>query len=291
MKQFRELWPIVTDDNNITLHSFRRFKTSHLLNLRFLEAEIAEIDSKIYQAGLASGHEPSARDRLGLKHSTIEPDAPALEDTITRDLILRLRDLLSQYGLCYPRHPGHLTINVLTSRLDAALTSFSQVMNMETISLLDDEKQSNMNTGLNLFEKYKARLVRVDLGTRARTDPFERWLHKKLRDLRYWRITLKQDSSLSFLSLSADHWSYQNTVFIASVLGRIFTTLIIGLFLIAPLAILTVVPIKGGQVAVVCGCIALFSAVTGALLRVSSYEMMAASAAYAAVLSVFVSNA
>lgn len=163
-------------------------------------------------------------------------------------------------------------------------------MNMETISLLDDEKQSNMQAALTLFEKYQARLVRVDLGTRARIDPFQRWLHKKLRALRYWRITLKQESSISFLALSEDHWSYQNTVFVASLIGRMITTIIVTLFLVVPLTMLSAWSNKGSQLAVVCGCIALFSAVVAAMLKVSSFEMMAASAAYAAVLSVFVSG-
>lgn len=162
---------------------------------------------------------------------------------------------------------------------------------METISLLDDEKQSNMKTDLTLFEKYNARLVRVDLGTRARTDPFQRWLHRRLRALRYWRITFKQGNSIfSFLALSADHWSYQNTVLIASILGRMVTTIMISLFLIVPLLILSAWSIEGRQLTVVCGFIALFSVVMAAMLKVSSYEMMAAAAAYAAVLSVFISN-
>ena len=163
-------------------------------------------------------------------------------------------------------------------------------MNMETVSLLDDERQSNLQTDLTLFERYNARLVRVDLDQRGRTDPFQRYIHKKLRALRYWTINLKQERSISFLALSEDHWSYQNTILVATIIGRIVTTLIAAGFLVAPLAILSASSIKGVQLGVICGCIALFSAVVAVMLRVSSYEMMAASAAYAAVLAVFVSN-
>ena len=42
---FSKLSPRVTNDNNVTLHGFRRFKNTNLLNLRFLEEEIAELRS------------------------------------------------------------------------------------------------------------------------------------------------------------------------------------------------------------------------------------------------------
>jgi hypothetical protein len=43
---------------------------------------------------------------LGLKHSTIDPNVPAVKDTITREQVLRLRDLLQRYGLRLPRFAG-----------------------------------------------------------------------------------------------------------------------------------------------------------------------------------------
>jgi hypothetical protein len=46
--QFRGHWQSSTTDSNLTLHVFRRFKTTHLLNLRFLEGEIADLDHVIY---------------------------------------------------------------------------------------------------------------------------------------------------------------------------------------------------------------------------------------------------
>lgn len=98
VEQFRQFWPRITDDNNLSLHGFRRFKTTHLLNLRFLEDEIAQIDHAIYQAGLGLDHEPSVRDRLGLKDSKRDSRVPSIEDTITPELVLKLRTLIQQYG-------------------------------------------------------------------------------------------------------------------------------------------------------------------------------------------------
>lgn len=96
--RFRQHWQTATDDNNLTLHGFRRFKTAHLLNLRFLEDEIAQLDHTIYQAGLSVTTAYSPCDRLGLKHSKRDASVPAVELTITRDLVLKLRELLKQYG-------------------------------------------------------------------------------------------------------------------------------------------------------------------------------------------------
>ena len=95
---FRRVWQKSTEDNNLSLYGFRRFKTTHLLNLRFLEEEIAGLDRAIYQAGLNLNIKPSSDDRLGLGHCTRDADAPAAEEVITPALILKLRDLIKQYG-------------------------------------------------------------------------------------------------------------------------------------------------------------------------------------------------
>lgn len=163
---------------------------------------------------------------------------------------------------------------------------------METVSLLDDGKQSSLQTELSLFERYKTRLVRADVGTRSRADPFQRWLHKRLRAFRYWRIAnaMKQEGPESSRPSPKYHWSHQNTVLIAGIAGRLVAAIIAAAFLVTPLATLSTRSIKGTQVTVVCVFVLLFAVVVTTLLKVSSYEMMAASAAYAAVLSVFVSN-
>jgi hypothetical protein len=96
---FRRAWIASTADNNLTLHGFRRFKTTHLLNLRFLEDEIAQMDHTLYQAGLSLNLSPSSVDRLGLKHSKRDPSIPKVNDVVTAEFMLRLRDLLKQYGM------------------------------------------------------------------------------------------------------------------------------------------------------------------------------------------------
>jgi hypothetical protein len=95
---FRRAWMASTADNNLTLHGFRRFKTTHLLNLRFLEDEIAQMDHTLYQAGLSLNLSPSSADRLGLGHSKRDPNIPKIHDVITAKFMLRLCDLLKQYG-------------------------------------------------------------------------------------------------------------------------------------------------------------------------------------------------
>jgi hypothetical protein len=166
-------------------------------------------------------------------------------------------------------------------------------MTMETFSLLDDERQSSLRDDLSLYEIYKTRLLRVILGTRTRTDPFQRWLHKYLRALRYWRLSKKLKNNIEGLNTFAGgrhHWSYQNTILIAEIIGRVVTAALTAVFLVAPLAVLSHESSKNIQLAVVAVWILVLSFLVSLFLKVSSFEMMAVSAAYAAVLSVFVSN-
>jgi len=165
-------------------------------------------------------------------------------------------------------------------------------MAMETFSLLDDEKHSSLRTDFTLHEIYETRLVRVDLGARSRQDPFQRRLPKYLRAFWYWRLSKRfQNNSEGFRSFPPVHrWTYQNTVFIAEVIGRVVVAAITGIFFVVPLSILSHEPRKGVQLAVVSVSIVGFSILLSTMMRASSLEMMMVSAAYAAVLSVFVSN-
>lgn len=95
---FHKAWVASTADNNLTLHGFRRFKTTHLLNLRLLENEIAEMDQVVYQAGLSLNISPSPVDRLGLNYCRRNAKIPKAGDAITNEFIQKLRDLLKQYG-------------------------------------------------------------------------------------------------------------------------------------------------------------------------------------------------
>lgn len=96
--QFPDHWQTSTADRNLTLHGFRRFKTTHLLNLRYLEAEIARLDHLLYQVGLGLELEISSVDRLGLKHCQKDDGIPCPSEVINRELIERLRRLLKDYG-------------------------------------------------------------------------------------------------------------------------------------------------------------------------------------------------
>ena len=96
---FRDLWCKVTDDNQLTLYGFRRFRTTHLLNLRFLEKEIDSLDHQMFQAGLKLGHTPTSVDKLGLQHGRIDACALGTEEVMTRELVLKMRGLIRQYGM------------------------------------------------------------------------------------------------------------------------------------------------------------------------------------------------
>ena len=95
---FRDLWCKATDDNYLTLYGFRRFRTTHLLNLRYLEKEIDALDHHIFQAGLRLGDRPSSVDKLGLRHGKIDAQALGMEEVMTRETVLKMRDLTKQYG-------------------------------------------------------------------------------------------------------------------------------------------------------------------------------------------------
>ncbi|KAH0533250.1 hypothetical protein TsFJ059_001839 [Trichoderma semiorbis] len=142
-EQFPNHWQASTADSNLTLHGFRRFKTTHLLNLRYLEAEVAEIDHLIYQLGLSLNVEPSTTDRLGLKHCKRDEILPSTDEAVSKELIQRLRQSLKQY--------------------DEALIAFNTIMSMDTFALLDDEKQCSLRKDITLYEMYKTRLLRITL--------------------------------------------------------------------------------------------------------------------------------
>lgn len=174
---------------------------------------------------------------------------------------------------------------------------------METFSQLDDFESSSLRTDLHLREIYETRLVRTDLGPRNRQDPLQRRIHKLLRYFRYWNLLRTQSSQTTqdqtpaaetHPALPPKHltrsWSYQNTVLLAEIIARIFIAIMTGVLLIAPLAILSNQERKSIQLITVAMFIVVFSVLVTVLLRASNVEVMVVSAAYAAVLSVFVSN-
>lgn len=100
---FVKIWRIATADKNMTMHGFRRFKTSHLVNLRLLEHELEQLDREVFQAGMKLEAPISKIDRLGLGQSRRDRDAKAASEVINRETVMRLRSLVQEYGKSMPR--------------------------------------------------------------------------------------------------------------------------------------------------------------------------------------------
>ena len=170
---------------------------------------------------------------------------------------------------------------------------------METFSLSDNSSQSNARNDLNPYETYKTRLVRVDLAPRSSSrDPIQHYLRKCLRKMWYsTRSTrnLEKDeengikSPVSNVRAMFDR-SYQNTARVAEAVTRFLIAIFAGSFLVVPLIVLSFQTSKESHLITVSVCIVVFSLLISLLSKASNYETMAASAAYAAVLAVFISG-
>ncbi|KAL7918545.1 hypothetical protein ACQKWADRAFT_330544 [Trichoderma austrokoningii] len=270
-QQFSNHWQTSTADSNLTLHGFRRFKTTHLLSLRFLEAEIAKIDHLIYQLGLGLNLETCSTDRLGLKHCKRDEMPPSINQDLSNELILKLRQLLKDY--------------------DEALIAFNTIMSMDTFALLDDDKACSLRKDLTLYEMYKTRLLRVDQVPRTRQDPLQRSIHHFLRWCRYLRMSQLPCDDIEGNPRGINRqWSSQDSTLIADIISRIIMGFIMAIFLIAPLVALSNQPRKSIQIVIVSIFVVAFACLVSATLKASNLEMMVASAAYAAIISVFISN-
>lgn len=82
-----------------------------------------------------------------------------------------------------------------------------------------------------------------------------------------------------------------NTALIADILSRVIAAIVIAVFLTVPLAALSNEVRRSFQLLIISICIVVFACVVSVMLRASNLEMMVVSAAYAAIISVFVSNA
>ena len=125
------------------------------------------------------------------------------------------------------------------------------------------------------------------MGPRLRQDPFVRRIHGLLRRLCYLKLSKRNRPTCKD---EDEHWSHQNTIMIAEIAGRFIMAIVTAIFLVVPLAVLSNLARKDIQLTVISICIVLFSFLVSALLKVTNLEMMIVSAAYAAILSVFVSN-
>ncbi len=83
---------------------------------------------------------------------------------------------------------------------------------------------------------------------------------------------------------------YQNTVLLSTIACRIAIALMAAVLLAVPLAVLSGIAQRGVQVTVISACIVVFASLVSLFLKTSNLELMIASATYAAILSVFVSN-
>ena len=169
-------------------------------------------------------------------------------------------------------------------------------MTMETFSLLDDESQCYKRNDLHLYEMYHTRLLRVDIGLSSRGDPLQRMIHKWLRALRYRSLLFKFRTDEEIAegenkqhSSPAQH-SYQNTIFLAEILYRFLVALFGSIFMVVPLVMISYQERKVAHLISVAIWIIAFSFVVSIVMKLSNQATMGIVAAYAAILSVFVSN-
>lgn len=290
---FARNWQLSTADHNLTLYGFRRFKTSHLLNLRLLEDEIGKLDRMVFQAGLGLGLEISPEDRLGLNYCRLDKESVDFEKLLQDGSMEKLRQLLKDYGEKQLQTARSGSIDRCAT--DNALVSFSQIMSLETFSLLDDEQQSSYHQELSLPEMHKMRLLRVDKQfDRIRQDPIQQWLQKTLRNRHYRNLAARSssvDDCRPRIVRGAKEWSQQSTSYVASIIARVISALLLAAFLLVPLVLLSEQSSKGIQLAIITVSIILFCCFVSVMLKVSHLEMIIVCAAYTAILSVFISNA
>ena len=63
-------------------------------NLRYLEKDIDTLDHQIFQVDLKLGHTPTSIDELGFQHGKTDACALDMEDVMTRQMKLKMRELI-----------------------------------------------------------------------------------------------------------------------------------------------------------------------------------------------------
>jgi hypothetical protein len=139
--------------------------------------------------------------------------------------------------------------------------------------------------------------VRVDIGLSSRGDPLQRPIHKCLRALRYRSFVSKfqGDEEIAEEGSGQQHpspakRSYQNTIFLAEIISRFLVALFAGIFMVTPLVMISYQERQGAHLITVAIWIIAFSLLVSVVMKVSNQATMGVVAAYAAILSVFVSN-
>lgn len=168
---------------------------------------------------------------------------------------------------------------------------------METFSLSDSGWLGRFHDKQSEYEAYKTRLLRVDLlAGRGSKDLIQQGFRKWLRMFWFFIRTRKrastcvgseQNSSEVEAKLRA---SYQDTSKIAEFCARFMFAAMAGASLIIPLIFLVTQTGKEAHIITVAVFIVIFSLLLSLLFKASTQEIMTASAAYAAVLVVFISN-
>lgn len=183
--------------------------------------------------------------------------------------------------------------------LDESLKAFNTVMSMETFSLADNTNQSGSRQDLYAYEKFKTRMLRVDLPLRhSSRDPVQHFLRKSLRRLWYalnlWKLRAddEEQGRMEPLSRMMAAWdrTYLNTTRIAEAVARFVIAMFTGAALVVPLVVLSFQDSQESRLLVVILFVFIFCFLLSLFSKGSNYEIMAASAAYAAVLTVLVSN-
>jgi len=188
---------------------------------------------------------------------------------------------------------------------------------METFALADHQELAEQSN-LTREETFRTRLIQVDRPVRNSVrDPIQHWLRKAFRRIWFHSLTSKPKASenvaRSFSTQSTiaptdsglesgdrggtslvgrKSWrSHQNTARLADTVSRFLFGLLTGALLLAPMAVLLgQEDDRTAQLITVSVSIVVFSLLVALASRASPQETMAASAAYAAVLVVFVST-
>lgn len=138
---------------------------------------------------------------------------------------------------------------------------------------------------------YKTRLIRVDLPP-AQADPIQRTLHIWLRKLWYTKRVKSSNPETPTAASAIPNFSYgyQNTITIANITARFLFACVAGSFLVFPLLILSYQEKLRTRLLTISLFIVVFAIILSLAAPASNQTVMATSAAYAAVLSVFVST-
>ena len=173
--------------------------------------------------------------------------------------------------------------------------SFNKIMMMETFALADNSPQSQLRDDLNPYETYKTRLLRADLAPRnGSRDVLRHSLRKCLRACWFFSLNPKSESPghrcLAAGIRSKLKTTYQNTAGLAEIITRFLVAILAGSFLVIPMIALSHQSSNETHLITVSICIVIFSLLVSLVSRASNEQTMAASAGYAAVLVVFLSN-